>query len=99
MFFGKIVSKTKMKFSDLEFEPHPDFDGVQALKFFSNGYGISAIRSPYSYGGSDGLYEVAILQGNDDEWSITYDTLITDDVIGYLTKEEVESILTQIQNL
>jgi hypothetical protein len=88
-----------MKFSDLEFEPHPDWEGVQAVKFFDNGYGVSVIMSPYSYGGSDGLYEIAVLQGLEEKWEICYDTPITDDVIGYLTKEEVESILTQIQNL
>lgn len=88
-----------MKFTDLEFEPHTDWEGVQAVKFFDNGHGVSVIMTPYSYGGSDGLYEVAILQGNDDEWSITYDTPITDDVIGYLTKEDVESIVNQVRNL
>ena len=88
-----------MKFSDLEFEPHPDWEGVQAVKFFDNGYGVSVIMSPFSYGGPDGLYEIAVLQGLEEKWEICYDTPITDDVIGYLTKEEVESILTQIQNL
>ena len=88
-----------MEFSDLEFEPHPDWEGVQAIKFFDNGHGVSVIMTPYSYGGSDGLYEIAVLKGLEEEWEICYDTPITDDVIGYLTKEEVESILTQIQNL
>lgn len=88
-----------MKFTDLEFEPHPNCEGVQAVNFFENGYGTSVIMTPYSYGGSDGLYEIAILKGTEEEWEICYDTPITDDVVGYLTREDVESILNQVENL
>jgi len=88
-----------MKFTDLEFEPHPDWEGIQAIKFFDNGYGVSAIMTPYSYGGPDGLYEIAILKGNEEEWEICYDTYITEDVMGYLTNEDVETVLNQVKNL
>jgi hypothetical protein len=88
-----------MKFTDLEFEPHPDFKGVQAVKFFDNGYGVSVIMSPYSYGGPDGLYEIAVLQGLEEKWEICYDTPITDDVMGYLTREDVETVLNQVKEL
>ena len=49
---------------------------------FANGYGISVIRNQYSYGGRDGLFELAVL---DDMGWITYDTPVTDDVIGGAT--------------
>lgn len=88
-----------MKFTDLEFEPHPDWEGTQAVKFFENGYGVSVIMSPYSYGGPDGLYEIAVIKGLEDEWEICYDTPITDDVMGYLTKEDVETVLNQVEKL
>jgi hypothetical protein len=55
--------------------------------------------SPYSYGGPDGLYEIAVLKGFEDEWEICYDTPITDDVMGYLTKEDVETIVNQVKEL
>ena len=88
-----------MKFSDLNFEPHPNWDGVQARHFFDNGYGVSVIKSSNSYGGSEGLYELAVLQGLEEDWEICYDTPIADDVMGYLTIEDVETVLTQVENL
>ena len=88
-----------MKFSDLNFEPHPNWDGVQARHFFDNGYGVSVIKSSNSYGGSRGLYELAVLQGLEEDWKICYDTSITDDVMGYLTTEDIDTVLNQVENL
>ena len=88
-----------MKFSDLNFEPHPNWDGVQARHFFDNGYGVSVIKSSHSYGGSRGLYELAVLQGLEEDWEICYDTPITDDVMGYLTTEDIDTVLNQVENL
>jgi hypothetical protein len=84
-------------FQDLDFNPHPNgMDGVQARILFPNGYGASVVCNPFSYGGRDGLYEIAILNS---EGRITYDTPITDDVIGYLNETQVTDILKQIQSL
>ena len=90
-----------MKFSDLNFQPHSNYpdSGIAARHFFPNGYGISVVRFPGSYGAGEGLYEIAVLQGLEEDWEICYDTPITDDVMGYLTIEDVETVLTQIQNL
>jgi hypothetical protein len=88
-----------MKFSDLNFNPHPNWEGVQAKHFFDNGYGVSVIKSSHSYGGSEGLYEAAVLKVTDDDWQITYDTPITSDVLGHLTTEEVEVLLYEVENL
>ena len=90
-----------MKFSDLNFQPHSNYpdSGIAARHFFPNGYGISVVRFPGSYGADEGLYELAVLQGLEDEWEICYDTPITDDVMGYLTIEDVETVLTQVKEL
>jgi hypothetical protein len=88
-----------MKFSDLNFEPHPNWDGVQAKHFFDNGYGVSIIKSSNSYGGSEGLYELAVLKELEEEWKICYDTHITDDVLGYQSEEEIENLLQEVKNL
>lgn len=92
-----------MKFTDLQFNLHPIGSGVQALKFFPNGYGASVVQFTVlgggSYGANQGLYEVAILKGDEEKWEICYDTTITDDVIGYQTEEEVEVLLHQVENL
>jgi len=82
-----------MNFSDLNFQPHPvAAGGVQAKHFFDNGYGISVVRFNGSYGYEQGLYESAVLKGTEEDWHICYDSVITDDVLGYQTEEEVENI-------
>ena len=88
-----------MQFSDLDFQPHPNWDGVQAKYFFENGYGVSVIQSSQSYGGCDGLYEVAVIQGNSDKWQITYDTPITGDVLGWQTPQDIDDVLNRVQFL
>jgi hypothetical protein len=71
----------------------------QALTFYPNGYGASVIKSKYSYGGVEGLWELAVLEGDHNEWAITYDTPITSDVLGHLTYSDVEKIRLKIEAL
>ena len=68
-------------------------------KFYSNGYGISVISNEFSYGGRDGLYEVAILIGDEDDYTLCYDTHISNDVLGYLTLEQVMETDKLVQEL
>lgn len=70
-------------------------NGVRHIYKFDNGYGASVIKHDYSYGGRDGLWELAVLK--DDE--LCYTTPITEDVIGHLAWDTVENILTEIQEL
>ena len=84
-----------MKFSKLEFKPHLGGEGVQARINFDNGYGASIVQTKYSYGHEKGLYELAVMRNG----FICYDTPITNDVIGYLNKLEVEELLIRIKNL
>lgn len=84
-------------FTDLNFRTHPNqFGGVQAVMEFDNGYGVSVVRTPHSYGGDKGLYEMAVL---DKTGNITYDTPITNDVLGYLTEDEVTEYMIEVQKL
>ena len=53
------------------------------------------IRNSASYGNEDGLWELAVL---DTDGKIDYTTSITDDVLGYLTTDDVEDILEQIKH-
>jgi len=74
--------------------------GIQKLYKFDNNYGASVVCHDGSYGGQQGLWEIAILWFFDkDSYSITYDTPITDDVIGWLEWEEVEEYLEKIKKL
>ena len=83
-------------FKDLEFKPHSFNNGVVSRTFFDNGYGVSVVKHDYSYGGDKGLYELAVLNENGD---LTYDTPITEDVIGWNTKEEVSAMMKVLSHL
>lgn len=84
-------------FNDLEFKPTNDFRaGIQATINFENGYGASIVRHCFSYGHKDGLYELAVL---DEEGRLTFNTPVTDDVLGWLTEDDVTAALITIQNL
>jgi hypothetical protein len=83
-------------FQELKFQEHPMGIGKQCIVQFSNGYGASIVQGPHTYGGDKGLYELAVF-GKDGQ--ITYDTPITNDVLGYLSEQEVEKTLFDIKNL
>ena len=82
-------------FNDLDFQSMQFGIGVIARINFDNGYGASVVKSVYSYGGNQDLYELAVIKDD----AICYDTPITDDVIGYLTEDDVTKYLGQIQEL
>jgi len=87
------------KFQDLPFFPindAPFMVGKKARMHFDNGFGVSVVSHTYSYGGRDGLYEIAVLDSDD---NLTYDTPVTNDVIGYLTEEDVTDVMKQVQDL
>jgi hypothetical protein len=83
-------------FADLEFGPHPAGKGVQAKIQFPNGFGASVVKTPYTYGGSQGKYELAVL---DKDGRLCYSTEVTNDVVGYLSPGGVTEYLRQIQIL
>lgn len=91
-------------FSKLEFQLHPLSvgnvpDRYKNLKFarieFENGYGASVLIGSQFYSNGVDTYELAVLY----EGEITYNTDITDDVLGHLSKEEVNEILIKIKSL
>jgi len=89
-----------MTFDDLEFQPRTvGLSGVQAIVFFENGYGASVIKGTGSYGVDDDLYELAVVKAESDSWDICYTTVITDDVLGYLSEEEITNVLQEIEAL
>jgi hypothetical protein len=64
---------------------------------FPNGYGASVVCGPYTYGGPEGLWELAVVNHSGN--NLLYDTPITDDVVGYLTEDEVSDLLGKIAAL
>lgn len=80
-------------FEDLEFNDI-GISGKTSRITFDNGWGVSVIIGPYSYGGKEGLYELAVLHNDE----IHYDNPVADgDVVGYLTPEEVTKAMLSIQ--
>ena len=65
---------------------------------FGNGYGASVITG--GYGNKEKPYEVAVLKKRTEhDYVLCYDTPITDDVIGFLTDNDVIEVLDKIRNL
>ncbi len=95
----QINLKVMKTFDDLNFEQindTPFMVGKKARMSFDNGYGVSVVSHTYSYGGKRGLYEVAVLGSDGD---LTYDTPVTNDVIGYLSEKGVSDVMKKVQEL
>ena len=70
-------------------------NGVQHVYKFPNGYGASVVKHDGSYGGKSGLWELAVLEGEE----LCYTSGITEDVIGHLSWKNVEETLSEIKQL
>lgn len=80
-----------------EFGEHGDGStgSTYARWFFPNGYGASVVTGFGTYG-----VEMAVLKGVIGDWDLTYDTPVTDDVIGYVeSAEALSALLRQISLL
>lgn len=76
--------------------------GLQKIYRFDNGFGASVVKSQFSYGGDENLWELAVIVFDSDDpevFELTYETPITNDVIGNLSDEDVEEKLTEIKAL
>jgi hypothetical protein len=85
-------------FKDLEFEEmvSPLMSGKKSRIHFENGFGASVVSHTFSYGGREGLYELAVLFEDD----LHYDNPVAQgDVRGHLTEEEVTELLIEIQKI
>lgn len=69
------------------------FRSGQARVDFKNGYSASVIN--YGYGSENGLFEIAVIHNG----GIDYTTPITNDVLGYLTEQDVLDTLNAIGEL
>lgn len=76
-----------------------DFIKQQIVFKFDNGYGASVVRGPYTYGGDEGLFELGVLKFDGNRSGLVYDTPITNDVLGWLTGDQVLDRLNQIKAL
>ena len=99
------MTKT-IKFSDLEFfedESRPLIGDMRPYKraeiFFENGFGASIITGGYTYNSNDKEFELAMLEGTEEEYHIYYDSVITfNTVLGYQNVTMVKRVLNEIAN-
>jgi len=106
-----LKGEKKMNF-DLDYKGFEEFmktrtndvvlKGVLFRFRFENNYGASVVKHECSYGHEEDLWELAVIKftdESDEEWHITYDTPITEDVVGYLKDEDVRELLGKIKDL
>lgn len=80
--------------------PHLRCGGYRYEVRYPNGFAASIIKNFGSYGAEADLWEVAVLhQDGEGVWVPTYDTDITDDVLGYLSEADVVTVCNRIRAL
>ena len=84
-----------MKFEKLKFEKL--YDGVQAIVKF-NKYELSIVSHSYSYGGKDGLYEIAVFDGKS-QVELPGITAEGDTVQGHLCEEGLDVIFKKMTTI
>jgi hypothetical protein len=73
---------------------------VQKLYKFANNYGASVVKGEHTYGGDEGLWELAVIHfDTGGGFNLDYTTPITSDVEGHLTDDAVEELLAKIESL
>ena len=77
--------------------PHEHGNGVQRLYTFLNDTKLSAIKTDFSYGGAQGLWEIAVVgpEGGFITREVWYD--LDDDVLGHVTDTQLESYISDVQ--
>ena len=95
----KILNELQPKI--VKFKEEKLNGGPHYVIAFKNGYGASIIKNPYSYGGNQGLMEIALLEildiVNDNIiCHLKYDKNRFTDVIGWLDDNEIIDCLKYI---
>lgn len=98
MEFQQVESFTSHRlFESYEVRPADFYHTERQRWLFSTGHGleVSVVRGSTTYGGSQGLFELAILE----DGRCCYTTPITSDVLGYLSEAEVLETLERASML
>jgi len=66
--------------------------------YFPNNYGLSLIQGRYT-NSDENTVEVAVLHKYGGAWHLDYDTPLTNDVLGYVTKEQLIELISEVQKL
>ena len=85
-------------------ENHSDSYGdsycARARVVFKNGYQLSIIRGPFTYGAEQGLFEIAIMDSQDQMLAHLWDEEDGEDTVcGYCSVEKVHHYIRKISRL
>ena len=86
-----------MKFEEIKFESTDSPNGVQALMQFGD-YELSIVKSDFSYGGKQGLYEIGVFKDNE-MVSLPGITEEHDTVKGFLSEDNVVGIIKKMSSI
>lgn len=86
-----------MKFEEIKFESTDVPNGVQALMQFGE-YELSIVKSDFSYGGKQGLYEIGVFKDNE-MVSLPGITEEHDTVKGFLSEDNVVGIIKKMSTI
>lgn len=80
------------------------FDRIQKVYRFPNNLGASVVCHEFSYGGNQGLWELALIKFKENDpdpenWEFYYHDLTNHDVVGWLSQIDVEELLEKIKAL
>ena len=82
-------------FADIPFKETKMPKGIQSILKFGDDYQLSIVKSDFSYGGKNGLYEIAVFTG-DSQINMPGITEDHDTVKGHLTEDEVVGIVKKM---
>ena len=88
-------SKKMKTFADIPFKETKMPKGIQSILKFGDDYQLSIVKSDFSYGGKNGLYEIAVFTG-DSQINMPGITEDHDTVKGYLTEDDVVGIVKKM---
>jgi hypothetical protein len=74
-------------------------DGIGFTFRFLNGYGASVVQHSGSYGGKSGLWELAVIKWDGDDWDFDETTVVASDMVGWLSWDSVVTKLDEIEVL
>jgi hypothetical protein len=83
-----------MRFEDIVMDYDDSLEGVQGIVEYGP-YELSIIKHKYSYGGTKGLYEIAVFK-NAEQVELPGITAKGDTVKGFLTENEVDGIMVKM---
>jgi hypothetical protein len=72
-------------------------EGIQKVYKFENGLCVSAIKTPYSYGGRDDKWEISVMDREGGWFTKQIFLDADDDVIGHIPNNELQGYLEEVE--